>query len=334
MRTIVLMINLLWWINLLTQAQCDKTLVQKATEQAGKDVVLVRDFKVKLKEGDKRNPAPVSRFSVLMQDGVTYRFNVIGASENAEPAILQLYDKSDLLGSTFDFDKGLNVTNFQYPCIRTGNYQVILSFRNNKAGCAAGIMTMVLDSAFMASRNQSEIPEEDVLYLGIENQLMISTDSVGSDRFEVSVDNGTVTEAQGHYVVKVQRPGSVKVLVKQIAANGKVMEETEKDFKAIPLPEPKIKLERTRDEYVNSFDFSTIYKLEVVPSVYRIMEYYVSDSRTPFSGFRSTDEFLTVEQKDFLKNLRSGQHFYIHDIKVECPDGRTITTNPIEYFVR
>src|SRR6266540_422495 len=92
MKTIVSIVALLLWISAITYAQCDRTLVQKATEQAGKDAVLVRDFKVKLKEGDKRNPFPSGRYTVLMQKGISYRFNLAGAVENQDAPVLQLYD--------------------------------------------------------------------------------------------------------------------------------------------------------------------------------------------------------------------------------------------------
>ena len=54
MKKIVLIAAVLLWTSSFLRGQCNESLVQKATEQVGKDAVLVRDFKVKLKEGSKK----------------------------------------------------------------------------------------------------------------------------------------------------------------------------------------------------------------------------------------------------------------------------------------
>lgn len=337
MRTIMLIINLLIWFHVLSQAQCDKSLVLKATEQAGKDVVLVRNFKVKLKEGDKRNPSPSSRFTVLMQKDISYRFTILGASENAEHPVLQLYDKSNLLGSTFDNNQNKNMNSFLYLCPRTGDYQVIVNFHNGKAGCAAGVMAMVIDSAFLASRNESEEAEEvkeNVLYLGINNYLEVSTDSLGNDKLELTIDNGTITYKKGNYTAFVDQGGHAKITAKRISRDGKVMEETVKEYKVVPLPEPKVRLGKAKSDYISTLEIANLYRLEVIPSVYKISEFYISSSKVSFSGFKSDNEYLTYEQMDFLKNLYGHDRFYIHDIRIERPDGTIINVGALEYFVR
>jgi len=334
MKTIVLILSLLWWSNAFIKAQCDRTLVQKATEQAGKDAVLVRDFKVKLKEGDKRNPSPSSRFTVLMQNGISYKFNIVGSTENSEVPVLQLYDKSNLLASTFDFDKKLNGNNFLYQCSRTGDYQVILSFRNGKAGCAAGLMSMMVDSAFLSAHAQSETTEDEVLYLGIDNQLNVSMDSISEDKFEVSIDNGTAIDKGSHYVIRLARGGNAKVTVKRKDSEGKVLEEIVKEFKILPLPEPIVYLGGSTHDYVSVFELGLINQLVIKPGVYKIVEYFISTSRVSRSGFGSTSEYLTGEQRDFLKSLKPNDKLYVNDIKIERPDGTMMEIRTMEYSVR
>jgi hypothetical protein len=325
------------WFHVLSQAQCDKSLVLKATEQVGKDVVLVRNFKVKLKEGDKRNPSPSSRYTVLMQKDISYRFNILGATENTEIPVLQLYDKSNLLGSTFDVSQNKNLNDFIYQCSRTGDYQVIVNFRNGKAGCAAGVMAMVIDSAFLASRNeaeQTEEPKENVLYLGVPNHLEVSTDSLGDDKLELTIDHGIIKYKRGNYTVLVDSVTRAKITAKRISRDNKVVEETVKEYKVIPLPKPKVRLEKVKSDYVSSLEIPNIYRLEVIPSVYKIVEFYISSSNISYSGFKSDNEYLTYDQQDFLKNLYSHNRFYIHDIRVEAPDGSIINVKSLEYFVQ
>lgn len=330
MKTIVSIVALLLWISAITNAQCDRTLVQKATEQAGKDAVLVRDFKVKLKEGDKRNPFPSGRYTVLMQKGISYRFNVAGAVENQEAPILQLYDKSNLLATSMD-----QATNtFQYECQRTGDYQVVLSFRNSKAGCAAGVMSMVVDSAFLSATQPQEPFEDEVLYLGIENHLSVSADSLGDDKFEVSIDHGVVTDKGTYYTIRVENGTIAKVTVKQKGTDGKVKEETIKAFKILPLPEPVVRLAGAKRDYINMGELNTINHVEVIPGVYKVVEFYISPVRLLHSGMVSSGEYLSGEQREFLNNLKPNDKFYVNDVKIEKPDGSIMEIRSLEYFVR
>lgn len=332
MKAIVLIISLLWWIDV--QAQCDKNLVQKATEQVGKDEVLVRDFKVKLKDGDRKNPSPSGRYTVLMQKGISYKFNVVGANENQEVPVIQLYDKSNLLASSFDFEMNRNDSSFQYLCQRTGDYQVILFFRNRKAGCLAGVMSMIVDSAFLSTRQNQEQSDDDVLYLGVENHLSVSTDSLGEDKLEVSLDNGVLINKGTYYIIKVDQGTNAKVTVKQRKADGNIKEETVKNFKIVKLPEPLIYLEKAKEEYVNVFELGSQTKLVVKPFVYKILSFNISKSRISPVNLMSNSEFLTQEQLEFIKGIKTGDRFYINNIQVERPDGTIIDVAAIEYYVR
>src|SRR5512133_3847317 len=96
--------------------QCNEQMYELALAQAGNDVVLVRDFKVKLSEGTKRNPSPSSRFSVLMQKGITYRFSISKDKLSASGPILQLYDRSEQLASTYDKQQKTTVDRFDFLC--------------------------------------------------------------------------------------------------------------------------------------------------------------------------------------------------------------------------
>ena len=229
MKKIVLITIVLLWTSSLARSQCNETLVQKATEQVGKDAVIVRDFKVKLKEGNKRNASPAGHFSVLMQKDITYRFNILNAEEFESKGVLQLYDKSNMLGSTFDANINQNNGNFQYKCPRTGNYQVMITILDGKAGCAAGLMSMVIDSALHYSATAPENYEVEILYLEMENPLnILVTDLKPNERVDITIDNGRIIRRDTDIYAVVDKEGTAKVTVKMVAADGKVIEEVVK----------------------------------------------------------------------------------------------------------
>jgi len=335
MKKIVLITIVLLWTSSLARSQCNETLVQKATEQVGKDAVIVRDFKVKLKEGNKRNASPAGHFSVLMQKDITYRFNILNAEEFESKGVLQLYDKSNMLGSTFDANINQNNGNFQYKCPRTGNYQVMITILDGKAGCAAGLMSMVIDSALHYSATAPENYEVEILYLEMENPLnILVTDLKPNERVDITIDNGRIIRRDTDIYAVVDKEGTAKVTVKMVAADGKVIEEVVKDFKVMPMAEPKVTLEKSIGDYINLIDLTDINRLQIAPWGYKILSFHISTNHSSGSGLRATSEFLTFEQRDLLKGLTVNDKFYINDIQVELTNGKVVTLGPIEYKVR
>jgi hypothetical protein len=315
-------------------AQCGDETYELAVAQAGKDIVLVRDFRVKLNEGNKRNQTPSSRFNILMQKGLTYRF-IISKDKNSDvQPVLQLFDRNNLLGSTFNIQSLQAMDKFEYLCTRTGNYQVFVSIRDSKAGCAVGIMSMVIDSAFYAQGNK--IPENDkyTLYAGIKNPLHIYTDQKQVKRTEVTSSIGSIIVKDSLYYAFIPTVGTVSIKVKLFNFNDTVIEELEQVFKVIPLPKPVIKIEGVETEYLSTFNIGHVLKLSVVPSIYKIQEFYLSDESAYNSGYRSDNEYFTYEMIDFIKTLEPNKKIYLKEIKVVKPDGSVEHYGPITYFIR
>jgi hypothetical protein len=333
MKKIVLIAAVLLWTSSFLRGQCNESLVQKATEQVGKDAVLVRDFKVKLKEGSKKNASPAGHFSVLMQKDINYRFNILNAAEFDGKAMLQLYDKSNILGSTYNSDINQNAGSFQYKCPRTGKYQVMITFVDGKAGCAAGIMSMVLDSSMQSVKINEENTEIETLYLDMENPLRIITELARDEKLDISIDNGKIIRKDTNLFVIAEHAGEAKLTVKIINAEGKITSEMVKDFQVSPLSVPKVTLEKASD-YINLSDLMSINKIRVEPWAYKILQFHLSRSRVPGSGLKSTSEFLTFEQREFLKEFRVNDRLYVVDIQVELPNGKVVTVDPLEYTIR
>jgi hypothetical protein len=315
-------------------AQCEDATYELAVAKAGKDIVLVRDFKVKLREGNKRNPSPSSRFSVLMQKGLTYRFTISKDNTSAIDPILQLFDRGELLASTFEPKTNKNMERFEFKCQRTGNYQVLISMREAKASCAIGLMAMVTDSAFYAQGNSKPENDNYILYVGIENPLNIVTDQKEVKKTVITVNRGEIIQKESAWYVLVPTEGPVKIKVKLYNNVDSVVEEVDQEFKVIALPKPEISIEGSDKEYINTLFLGNLIKLLVKPSVYRIQEFYLSTDLSYNTGLRSNTDYLTNEMVSFIKSLAPQQKFYIKDIQLISPDGNITSVGPVWYYVR
>ena len=150
----ILFISLLCWTTVCTQAQCDKNLLDKATENAGANVVLMRDFKANIEEASRRNPLPSVKYSLLLQKNIQYQFNWATDSLQGEKPLIQLFDHSNLLKSSWNNQGNIDSSIIHYRCDRTGNYQLVISILSGKAACVAAVMSIEPDSALPAHANQ------------------------------------------------------------------------------------------------------------------------------------------------------------------------------------
>lgn len=315
-------------------AQCNEQMYELALSQVGNDVVLVRDFKVKLREGTKRNPSPSSRFSVLMQKGITYRFTISKDKLSTSEPILQLYDRSELLASTFDKQKKTTADRFDFLCNRTGNYQVIISMRENKEGCAVGIMGMVADSAFYAQGNKKTEENRYVLYAGIATPLHLITDQPEVGRVSITIDRGEIIMKDSLFSALVPTEGPAKISITLYNKNDSIIEATVQEFNVIPLPAPEVQMEGTSNNNISSVLLESSARLHVTPDVYRIVEFYISDNLGVNTGYRSDSEFLTYEMINYLKSQLPQQRFYVKQILVAKPDGTQMRIGPLTYYIR
>ena len=115
--------------------------VQECAAKAGDGAIYLKDFVVSLPKADRGERPPMYRQSVILRGNNIYRFNLCN---DKGQAILRLYDSSNMLLSSHDnrTDKDHNPINFL--CRKTGQYNIMISFKDGKAGEAVGIMSHVM----------------------------------------------------------------------------------------------------------------------------------------------------------------------------------------------
>jgi hypothetical protein len=226
-------------------AQCGDALVERAISELNKNNLFIKEFKVKLKEGTARNPMPSGKFTAFLQENNHYRFTVSNASEFEGKAILQLSKASNLLGSSYDEETGTDYRTFDFNCSQSGNYQVVMSFVDGKAGCAVGLLSVVLPDSLLNA--QKMIPQdeysEEALYLGVENTLFIFVDTFPGDKITYKIDQGELIQRNDSIFALPDHTGSATITVSRYGNDGKLKEEGHAVFPVTKIPPPYVTLE-------------------------------------------------------------------------------------------
>ena len=118
-----------------------KERVQDCASRSGEGAIYLKEFVVSLDKGDKGQKPPMYRQAVVLRGNNIYRFNLCN---DKGKAILRIYDNANQLLSSYDprTQKEYNPINFL--CRKTGQYNIIITFQDGKAGDAVGIMSHVM----------------------------------------------------------------------------------------------------------------------------------------------------------------------------------------------
>ena len=124
-------------------AQCKQQMVYDCATNT-QNAIYLRDFNTKLRKVKSGEPSG-SKWTVVLNKGTRYRFNVCTPSGFENQVVLTLYDSkhpesSNPYGSTKDRDM------FDFICKKSGMYYLSIRFRPNygkKKTCAVGILSYV-----------------------------------------------------------------------------------------------------------------------------------------------------------------------------------------------
>ncbi|MBI9067553.1 MAG: hypothetical protein JEZ09_09700 [Salinivirgaceae bacterium] len=123
-------------------AQCGMALKEVVMQEIG-DATYLKDFRVTLEEGKNPKKPPAKEFSILLNKGSHYRFNIKEDSTCNDYAVLKLYDFSRYYGGNYDPSDGSTYKYFEFTCTKTQVYYLSISFVELKPGCAAAIVSLV-----------------------------------------------------------------------------------------------------------------------------------------------------------------------------------------------
>lgn len=133
------------------KAQCKQQLVYQCATNNDRAIYL-RDFNAKLRKGRQGAPPSAARFSVVLNKGTHYRFNLCNPKGFEGKTIMTLYDNKhpddgkSHHASTFDVASETDYSSFDFVCNKSGVYYVSIKFKDGedkKKSCAVGILSFV-----------------------------------------------------------------------------------------------------------------------------------------------------------------------------------------------
>jgi hypothetical protein len=117
--------------------------------KAGPTAVYLKDFQVILPAAKKGEKPPMYRQAIVLRGNSLYKFNMCNKQGEA---VLRIYDSSRMLLSTYDVATKKENNPIAFLCKKTGPYNIVITFKDGKAGESIGIMSNVRVSDSRRSR--------------------------------------------------------------------------------------------------------------------------------------------------------------------------------------
>lgn len=330
MKHIVWTLLLLYVGSTEVLAQCTEVPKAMLEQQNGLDALLISDYQVRLKEGTIKRPVRVRRIEVDLEANIKYRFTLYQPDSLSQEAVLQLYDHSELLATSYDRVAGTDLGQFEFVSEEDVTLQMVMSSKAGKRICATALFSMVLEdtTTVFDSRIGSldEMPRE-VLYIGIDNPIKVAASGVSGGYLEVSVSDGEVNGAQGDYVVRVTKPGVVFVKVTSYERDGTLHEESVTPFIVQSIPDPVVNINGVTGGNITLFQLSSVRQpqLTLIPGLhkegYEMVEFAFSRLVNSTQLYPSRGDQLSERQKQFLQGLQEGEEFYLRNVVIRTPGG-------------
>jgi len=135
-------IAILFVLLTVSMVQSDrKERVQACAEKAGKGAIYLKEFVVSLPKAVKDQAPPVYRQAVILRGNNIYRFNLCN---DKGQGIIRIYDSSNMVVSSYDTRTKKEFNPINFLCRKTGQYTIMINFKDGRAGETVGIMSHVM----------------------------------------------------------------------------------------------------------------------------------------------------------------------------------------------
>jgi hypothetical protein len=244
------------------------------------------------------------------------------------------------LASNTDSDTANN-TSFDYKCERSATYQVQINFGEGNEGCAAVVLSLILQDSltYIEPGKPLKSDSAETLFLWVKNELQIATDLGYDFEVEASVSQGEILQEGRFFNIIPAYPGELYVYAKvynrkrELAESDTILYFVEKP----PLPEIVLPSESAQSISLRNFRGRNSVRLssyqEDSEKVYQLKQFGISGSTNGINELVSFDQKLTYQQVDFIRTLTPGDSFYIINAHFEAPDGNTYTGITKQIFI-
>jgi len=124
-------------------AQPEQELVDNCVFSTGENTTYLKDHIIKLPEVKQNGKPPIHKVTMVLIKNTHYRFSICNSPNSDGKGIIQLYDHTRLLGNSYNPKTEKIYNSFDFPCKKTGQYNIWYMFKDGEKGLAVGIVSLV-----------------------------------------------------------------------------------------------------------------------------------------------------------------------------------------------
>jgi len=192
----------------------------------------------------------------------------------------------------------------------------------------AAVLSMILPDSATVSGITDEA-EREILYIGIDNPLLISSSDTEHQAVNQNIDQGSIEETGGEYRARVIKEGLAMVHVEVLDSMGNITATDSVAFDVRPMPLPVMMIAGrqsgtlSRQEIQNARTVDLWVPVAGAENYFSLLEYSLITDLSVNSGMTVAGNQLPLRQKEAILSLTEGSSFLLTNAVVSTPAGST-----------
>lgn len=130
-------------ITIFLSGQDTQDLVAHCSLNSGENTTSIKNFVIKLPHASDPSSIPVHKANMYLMKNQTYRFTMCNSENSEGKLILTLFDNQKEMVSSHIKKSGNIYNSIDFPCKKTGLYQLWYNFKDGEKGYGVGIVSIV-----------------------------------------------------------------------------------------------------------------------------------------------------------------------------------------------
>ena len=118
-------------------------LVRKCVMNTGENTTYLKDYVVKLPKAIVQTDEPVYKVNLYLMKNMKYRFSLCNQDNSKGELIISIFEGEKLITTSFLEKTGKLYSTIDFPCNKTGLYQLRYSFKGGEQGVGVGIVSLI-----------------------------------------------------------------------------------------------------------------------------------------------------------------------------------------------
>ena len=130
-------------LSICLSGQDSQDLVAQCSLSSGENTTSIKNFVIKLPVASNPESIPVHKANMYLMKNQTYRFTMCNAEESNGELVFTLYDNQKEIVTSHIKKSGNIYNSIDFPCRKTGLYQLWYGFKDGKKGYGVGVVSIV-----------------------------------------------------------------------------------------------------------------------------------------------------------------------------------------------